>query len=210
VRCSDGMSSDHSIAADEDAPAPEPDPRLRQVFVRAEAAGLNPCWMRFKNPATGRGEGPLSLQIGLRSGRKTRTVSLHTGDEAGVLLQHPFERWTALGGYKAILDAHERRIVAAVTLRGTSLSQIPGVIVEPPDDPEPVDDSMPSFSVPKFWGPAPGPSTLTIADSSSELVLELRTRADGDSGPARDKPIRRRAHHPRRDHRSTRRGRQAP
>jgi hypothetical protein len=81
-----------------------------------------PGGTQFRDPATGRGEGPWGMRVDLRSGSTFRSVNLSGGEEAALLLRFPFERWTVLHGYEAILDPGEQRIVAAVTLRGTSLS----------------------------------------------------------------------------------------
>ena len=76
------------------------------------AAGLEAWWTQFRNPKTGPGEGPYGIRVFLPSGRRFHGVSLHGGDEAEVLLKFPFERWTVLQGYEAILDPDQRRIVS--------------------------------------------------------------------------------------------------
>ncbi len=152
-----------------------------RVGDRAVAAGLKAWWTRFKNPATGEPEGPYGLRVELRSGRRTRSINIHGGAEAEALSRHPFERWTVLDGYEAILDPHEHRIVAAVHLRGTSLSKIPGVTTEPPEEPEISSESSatlrPLFGLP---GEQPGPRTVRIASSNGGLVVELRSRTPAE------------------------------
>jgi hypothetical protein len=100
------------------------DARLARVADRAVAAGLEAWRTQFRNPKTGQGEGPYGMHVFLPSGQRFRGVSLNGGDEADVLLKFPFERWTALQGYEAILDPNGQRIVAEVTLLGTSLSKV--------------------------------------------------------------------------------------
>jgi hypothetical protein len=153
---------------------PGRDPRLAKVADRAVAAGLEAWWTQFTNPKTGQGEGPYGMRVFLPSGQRFRGVSLHGGDEAEVLLKFPFERWTALQGYEAILDPDQQRIVAEVTLLGTSLSRIPGVVVGPPETDEPVTDGAAGLRLAFKFGPAPGPSSLTIAGGDGGLAVELR------------------------------------
>jgi hypothetical protein len=184
VRCSLDMGverSDSSTTGDDSQTPVGRDARLEQIGARARAAGLDAWWTRFTNPTTGEPEGPYGMRVHLRSGRRVRSVHLSGGDEAAVLLRFPFEHWTVLKGYEAILDPRERRIVAAVTLRGTRLSRIPGAIAEPPEEPEPVTERIAAlrtmFQMP---GTPPGPSTLTLNGGVGGLVVELRSRAPAE------------------------------
>jgi hypothetical protein len=111
------------------------DEHLDQVGRRASRAGLDSWWTQFRNPRTGRGEGPLGLRVNLRSGKRFRSVNLNNGEEAAVLLQFPFERWIVLQGYDAILDPGSRRIIAAITVRGTTLNKIPSAVAGPSEEP---------------------------------------------------------------------------
>lgn len=49
-------------------------------------------------------------------------------------------------GYEAIIDPDEQRIVAQITLLGTSLTRIPGVVVGPPEK-----DEAPGASAGSRW-----------------------------------------------------------
>jgi hypothetical protein len=184
-----GMSAGHGgeSAADETGQYPsERDARLDQVGQRAQAAGLNAWWTQSRDPATGRGAGPWGMRVDLRSGSTVRSVDLGSGEEAAVLLRFPFERWTVLHGYEAIFDPAEQRIVAAVALRGTSLSRIPGVVVGPPEDVEPVSTSVTklrlAFQLP---GNPPGPSSLTLKGTEAGPTVELRSQASAEVGVLR-------------------------
>ncbi|MEU8243376.1 hypothetical protein AB0C07_34415 [Actinoplanes missouriensis] len=163
---------------------PGRDARLEQLGQRAEAAGLNAWWTQFRNPATGQWEGPYGMRVNLRSGRGFRSVNLMGGDEAAVLLQFPFEQWTVLQGYQAILDPNGQRIVAAVTLRGTTLSNIPGVVIRPPEE-EP-NEELVSGSVAelraafRLSGPQLGLRSLTIASADGDLAVELHSQAPAE------------------------------
>jgi DNA-binding CsgD family transcriptional regulator len=119
-----------------------------------------------------------NAQIAAREHVSPYTVKTHATlamAKAGVrdralLLRFPFERWTMLHGYEAILDPGEQCIVAQVTLRGTPLSKIPGVIVGSPEQAEPISEDIAklriAFSLP---GPSLGPSTLMIAGTDPRL-----------------------------------------
>ncbi|WP_199515955.1 hypothetical protein [Nucisporomicrobium flavum] len=164
----------------------ERDARLEQVGQRAQAAGLNAWWTQFRDPATGRGAGPWGMRVDLQSGPTIRSVDLSSGEEAAVLLRFPFERWTALRGYEAIFDPGEKRIIAAVTLRGTSLSKIPGVLVGPPEDVEPVSNGATNLRLAfQLPGHLPGPSTLTLVGPMAGLTVELQSQASSEVGALR-------------------------
>ena len=170
-------SGESSAKSDDSGEAEKRDARLDQIGARAQAAGLEAWWTRFTHPATGEPEGPYGMRLNLRSGRRALSIQLSGGDEAEVLMRFPFERLTVLQGYESIFDPQERRIVAAVTVRGTLLSKIPGVIVGPPEESEPADERTAAmrtlFQLP---GTPPGPSTLRIS-GPGDLVVELRSRA---------------------------------
>lgn len=128
----------------------------------------------------GRGEGPHGMRVNLRSGRGFRSINLNNGDGAEVLLRFPFERWTVLHGYEAILDPEQQCIIAAVTVRGTILSKIPGAVIGPPEEAEPVSDQVAGRRVAfRLPGPSPGPSSLTITGPGGPEV-ELRSRAPAE------------------------------
>ena len=125
------------------------------------------------------------MRIDLRSGSTSRSVDL-SGEEAAVLLRFPFERWTVLHGYEAILDPDEQRIVAAVTLRGTALSKVPGAVVGPPEAIEPVSEGIAQLRVAfRLPGNPPGPSTLTMDGPEAGLTVELHSRAPAEIGALR-------------------------
>ena len=118
----------------------EPDPKLSLLAERAVAAGITGSWYRFKDPTTGKLEGPISLGIEIPSGRRVRRVSIRAED-AEALAQFKFERWTALGDYQAILDTDKRAIIAEVNLSGfPSFNKLPGVMKRSLSDggPEPI------------------------------------------------------------------------
>jgi hypothetical protein len=97
-----------------------------------------------------------------------------------VLLRFPFERWIVLQRSEAIFDPVDQCIVAAVTLRGTSLSKIPGVDVGPPEETQPVGEGIAELRVAfKLPGNPPGPSSLTIGGVGG-LAVELRSRAPAE------------------------------
>ena len=160
--------------------APGRDARLVRVGDRAVAAGLEARWTQFRNPETGQGEGAYGMRVFLPSGQRVRGVSLSGGDEAEVLLKFPFERWTVLQGYEAILDPDQRRIVAEVTFLGTSLRRIPGVVVGAPEKDEPVARDIAGLRLAFRLGPMLGPSSLTLAGGDGGLAVELHSRAPAE------------------------------
>jgi hypothetical protein len=166
-------AADHGDEAD----PLERDPKLIVLANRIAAAGLKGSWCVFKDPATGKVEGPCFLDIEIPSGRSVRHVPIHAED-AEVLAPFKFERWTALRGYQAILDTDKRAIIAEVQVNAFQpFHRLPGVMEWSPGETE-LESTLLANTVRAIhkslgeWEPS---AYLTIPAPNSDLSLELRS-----------------------------------